>query len=162
MATATLITDGFGTASIYSPYIVTEGFGVQLSSNAVATLITDAFGTNNATVTPWLATQGYHSSSTPTTKAGYRSWMMFWLGGLNSTGIAPPPVVVTIDKHDGFDSKRHRKKHEEKERLHNQIEAAFRQAFEKRVVQAPVGKAPILIWEAPKEIDDDDDWLLLQ
>lgn len=90
-------------------------------------------------------------------------------------GTAPPPVVITIDTHDGFDGgKEHSKKREAKDRLHNQVEEAFRRAFEKPASPAPVqadaayfdplqGFIFPAYRELPKVDDDSDDeeWLLL-
>lgn len=96
------------------------------------------------------------------------SWGSAWG---NSWGSVAP--VVTVDTHDGFDGKHHRKKREQKERLHNQLEQAFRAAFESPRPVAPVvarksDDAPYepFIFPAYREqpIEDDDEeaaWLLL-
>lgn len=83
---------------------------------------------------------------------------------------ATPAPVVRIDTHDGFDGgKEHSKKREAKDRLHNQVEEAFRRAFEKPAVQADAAYFDPLqgfifpaYRELPKDDDnDDEDFLLL-
>lgn len=83
-------------------------------------------------------------------------------------------VITAIDTHDGFDEKHHVKKRDAKERLHNQVEEAFRQAFEKPPAPVPVqadaayfdplqGFVFPAYRELPKVDDDsdDEDFLLL-
>lgn len=90
---------------------------------------------------------------------------------------ATPAPVVRIDTHDGFDEKHHVKKREAKDRLHNQVEEAFRRAFEKPAAPAPVQADaahfdPLqgFIFPAYRELpkveddvsdNDDEEWLLL-
>ena len=171
MADASLITDGFGDSSQFSPYFIIQGFGIGSATPANATLITDAFGTNNPDYSPWVITQGYRSSAVGA-NGTFRCLFAHWIGGGGSTGITPTPVVE-VDTHDGFDGKHHRKKRDQKERLHNQLEQAFLEAF-----KGPEPVAPLVarrnddepyepfIFPAYRDqpIDEDDDeaaWLLL-
>ena len=47
-------------------------------------------------------------------------------------------VVSSVDTHDGFDGKKHHDGRKRKERLHNQLEEAFYDAFGGRPVLPPV------------------------
>lgn len=82
--------------------------------------------------------------------------------GYSQSGTA----VRRIDTHDGFDRKHKRK--EEGERLHNQIEQAFREATGGKVlvytptpiVDDPLERLTFKPYPRPEE-NDDDEWLLL-
>lgn len=83
-------------------------------------------------------------------------------------GQVAPVTVISIDTHDGFDGKKH-KKREEKERLHNQIEEAFYAAFGGRPVISTTpaivarNDEPLVefVFPAYHEIEDDEDAELL-
>lgn len=74
-------------------------------------------------------------------------------------------AVVTVDTHDGFEGGgKHARKKREQERLHNQLEAAFRSAFEKKPEVAQIiarndGAIEPYMFPAyvEEKIDDDDE-----
>lgn len=81
-------------------------------------------------------------------------------------GQVAPVTVISIDTHDGFDGKKHKKR--EKERLHNQIEEAFYAAFGGRPVMPVVpvivrNDEPLVefVFPAYHEVEDDEDAELL-
>jgi len=88
----------------------------------------------------------------------------------NTSAPTPAPVIL-VDTHDGFDGKHHGEKRRRKERLHNQVEQAFRDAFEAKPQMVPMpavqarNDEPLMefVFPAYREVveDDEDEELLL-
>jgi len=105
----------------------------------------------------------------------------FGYGSFGGVGFIPTlgytagaAAATTIDTHDGFDGekKHHERKRKARERLHNQVEEAFRAAFEKAPQPPPVmarNDEPLVEFVFPAyresmkadEQDETEEWLLL-
>jgi hypothetical protein len=100
-------------------------------------------------------------------------------GAFSSVGFVPTlgygtnaiPTVVTVDTHDGFDGKKgkHERKKRETERLHNQLEQAFRSAFAEKPqviaakpqVRNDVKPVPYVFPAYVEEYDETEELMLL-
>ena len=91
------------------------------------------------------------------------AWGSSWGSAWGDSWGSISPAVVTIDTHDGFDEKKNRTR-EKKERLHNQLEEAFYEAFGGRPVLPQMARndEPLkeFVFPAYREspvVDDDDE-----